>query len=150
MVVHATGSLTGLAPGSLLSAGSCGARVRRLEAGPRILQSAIRGNCMAMRHGRARARAVPPQVALAWYDAAQWAKLKQVAKDCDNIEDSYEDWRRSAEIFERELRRKGVEIKRVHVDVESLVAWCATRKRPVNGEARSEYAAQLARREAQS
>jgi hypothetical protein len=88
---------------------------------------------------------VPPQVALAWYDAAQWAKLKQVAEDADNLDDSYEDWHRCAENLERELRRKGVAIKRVHIDVEALVGWCTSRKRPVNGEARSEYAAQLAR-----
>ncbi len=103
---------------------------------------------MAKRHGRARPRAIAPGVALAWYDAAQWAKLKQVAEDADKLDDSYEAWRRSAENLERELRRKGIEIKRVHIVVESLVVWGTSRQRPVNGKARSEYAAQLAQGDA--
>ncbi len=99
---------------------------------------------MAKRHGRARARAVPPQVAVAWYDAAQWAKLKRVAQDADGLDDSYEDWRRGAERLERDLRHKGIEIQRVYIDVDALVGWCASRRKPITGEACSEYAAQLA------
>jgi hypothetical protein len=99
---------------------------------------------MARRHGRARPRAVPARVAVAWYDATQWAKLKQVAQDADSLDDSYEDWQRGAERLERDLRRKGIEIQRAYIDVDSLVGWCASRQKPINGEARSEYAAQLA------
>jgi hypothetical protein len=83
-------------------------------------------------------------VALAWYDAAQWAKLKQVAEDADNLDDSHEAWRRNAEKFERELRQKGIEIQRVAIDVDALVAWCRAQKKPINGEARSAYAAHVA------
>jgi hypothetical protein len=84
------------------------------------------------------------EVAVAWYNPAQWARLKQVAVDADNLDDSYEAWKRNAEGVERELRRKGIEIQRVHIDVEALLAWCQARHQPVSGEARSEYAAQLA------
>ena len=99
---------------------------------------------MARRHGRARPRGVPAHVAVAWYDAIQWAKLKQVAQDADSLDDSYEDWQRGAERLERDLRRKGIEIQRAYIDVDALVGWCASRQKPINGATRSEYAAQLA------
>ena len=100
---------------------------------------------MAKRQRRAGRRASEPvSVAMAWYDAPQWAKLKQVAEDRDALDDSYEDWQHQAQQLERDLRSNGIEVKRVHVDVEALVTWCASNHRPINGEARSEYAAQLA------
>jgi hypothetical protein len=83
-------------------------------------------------------------VAVGWYDAVQWARLKQVAVDAANLDDSFEAWKRNAEGFERELRRKGIEIQRVHIDVDSLIAWCRSRNKAIDGEARSEYAAHLA------
>ena len=107
-------------------------------------RSAARGSDMARRHGRVRPRGVPAHVAVAWYDATQWAKLKQVAQDADSLDDSYEDWQRGAERLERDLRRKGIEIQRAYIDVDALVVWCASRQKPINGAARSEYAAQLA------
>jgi hypothetical protein len=83
-------------------------------------------------------------VAVGWYDAVHWTKLKQVAVDADSLDDSYEAWKRNAESFERELRQKGIEIQRVHIDVDALIAWCQSRNKKIDGEARSEYAAQLA------
>src|SRR5262245_1946975 len=99
---------------------------------------------MARRRSRGHPDPAPTDVAVAWYDAVQWARLKQVAVDADNLDDSYEAWKRSAESFERELRRKGIEIQRVHIDIDALIAWCPSRNKPINGEARSAYAAQLA------
>jgi len=99
---------------------------------------------MARRRSRGHPDPAATDVAVGWYDAVQWARLKQVAVDADNLDDSYEAWKHSAESFERELRRKGIEIQRVHIDVEALIAWCQSRQKPINGEARSEYAAQLA------
>jgi len=101
---------------------------------------------MARRRVRAQAPADPPGVALAWYDAAQWARLKQLAEDADNLDDSHEAWRRNAETFERDLRQRGIEIQRVEIDVAALAAWCRAQRRPINGQSRSAYAAQLAAR----
>ena len=99
---------------------------------------------MTDRRSRGRPSPAPTDVAVGWYDAVQWAKLKLVAADADNLDNSYEDWKRNAESFERELRGKGIEILRVHINVDALIAWCQTRNKPIDGEARSQYAAQLA------
>jgi hypothetical protein len=86
-------------------------------------------------------------VAVAWYDDVQWAQLKQVAVDADNLDESYEAWLRNAERLERELRQKGIEIRRVDVKVESLIAWCQSNNKPINGKSRAEFAAETARRQ---
>ena len=99
---------------------------------------------MAKRPTRARSRANPPAVAFAWYDAAQWAKLKQLAADADNLDDTHEAWQRNAENVERQLRRRGLVVRRVWVDVDALAAWCQARQKPLNGASRSAFAAEVA------
>jgi hypothetical protein len=83
-------------------------------------------------------------VGIGWYDAVQWAKLKQVAVDPERLDDTHEDWQRTAERTERELARDGgLVIRRVPIDVDALVAWCRERGKPVDGPARSAYAAEM-------
>jgi hypothetical protein len=36
-------------------------------------------------------------IGIGWYDHGEWTKLKQVAADSENIDDTFEDWLRSAE-----------------------------------------------------
>jgi len=81
---------------------------------------------------------------IGWYDRTQWAKLKQVAVDGDELDDTYEDWLRNAERLERNLTREGFTVRRVAVNVDSLLAWCITQRIGLNAEARSKYAAELA------
>jgi len=89
-------------------------------------------------------------VALAWYDPVQWAKLKAVADDPEKMDDCHADWRRGAERCERELRKLGIIASRVSIDIESLVAWCSANKLPINSESRAQYAVELASRLDQS
>jgi len=87
-------------------------------------------------------RAEAPMVtAAAWYRKAQWDRLLEVSTDRDKLEDTYEEWVETAEDAIRRLRRQGVTIVKVDVDVEELLAWCQAQSRPVDGEARAEYAA---------
>ena len=99
---------------------------------------------MAKRQVRAQTPAAPMNVAVAWYDSTQWAKLKLIAEDADNLDDTYEAWQRNAKNLERGLRQKGIEIQRVSIDVDALVIWCKSPKKRITGEARSAYAAELA------
>jgi hypothetical protein len=103
---------------------------------------------MARRKSRQQSRADRPSlvVGIGWYDAAQFAKLKQVAVDADALDDTHEDWQRNAERAERELSRGGLVIRRVPVDVDTLVAWCREHDRPVDGAARAAYASELVSR----
>ena len=83
----------------------------------------------------------PTPVAVAWYQPDQWQKLLAVSVDKDKLEETYEDWRQEAERVIKELRRQGLHILKVDVNIEELVAWCQKKKIRVNGEARSQFAA---------
>jgi len=83
----------------------------------------------------------PTPAGVAWYKPDQWHKLLAVSVDKDKLEETYDEWKQGAERVVKELRRHGLYIVKVDVDVEELVAWCQKKKIPVDGEARSTYAA---------
>jgi len=85
-------------------------------------------------------------IAIAWFDAAEWQKLKAIADDAEQLDPTYEKWLEGARKLERQLHDQGQHAHRIMLDVETLARWCAARKRLLNGEARSEYASALARR----
>jgi hypothetical protein len=78
-------------------------------------------------------------VGFGWYDRAQWQRLTEVVPDRSELDSTFEQWETSAtETFEG-LRRNGVKVKRIDVDVEAMLAWCAERSLPLTSEARAEY-----------
>jgi hypothetical protein len=77
---------------------------------------------------------------VAWYDREQWEQLRDVVSDPARLEDSYEAWVAMAERAISELEQAGMLIERVPIDADGLVAWCHEKTRPIDGEARAEYA----------
>lgn len=82
---------------------------------------------------------------LAWYKPEQWARLREIAADADELEATFEEWLLIAEQAQRDFEEHFIFPEKVPVDVEELLAWCQKKKRPVDGAARSEYAAWLMR-----
>jgi hypothetical protein len=82
-------------------------------------------------------------VAIAWYRADQWDRLRATSAVPDELEDTHAEWHDLAERKLKELRELGVNIERVEIDVDQLVTWCADRGRPVDGAARADHAAEL-------
>jgi hypothetical protein len=82
-------------------------------------------------------------IAVAWYDPVQYERLREVASDPENLDDSFDDWHRGATRVLAELESKGTRVEKVPVDIEALVRWCREQARPVDGPARAEYAAML-------
>ena len=74
---------------------------------------------------------LPTPVGVAWYQPDQWQKLLAVSVDHDKLEDTYEEWRQEAERVIQELRRQGLNIVKVDVHVDELVAWCRKKNMPV-------------------
>lgn len=84
-------------------------------------------------------------VAFAWYDAQQWARLRDIAVDAEALDDTYDDWLKQAEDAVAELGARGVHAEKVAIDVDAAAAWSAARGRPFNSRARAEYVAEVAR-----
>ncbi len=78
---------------------------------------------------------------VAWYTHEQYERLLELANDRDNIEDTYERWQATAEKMMVKLSKPGVLPRKVHIDVEELVAWCKAHNRPVDGAARTVFVA---------
>jgi hypothetical protein len=77
----------------------------------------------------------------AWYSREQWNRLLEVSSDRDQLEDTYEEWKSTAEKRFDELARPDFPIQKVDIDVEELLSWCSSQDRPVDGEARAQFAA---------
>ena len=78
-------------------------------------------------------------VGIGWYDATQWAKLKEVAADSDRLDDSHEAWQRTADRTAEELASQGMTVRRVPIDVDALIQWCRVHDKAIDGKARAEY-----------
>lgn len=77
---------------------------------------------------------------IAWFRADQWQLLRSLATDADILEQTHKEWVALAEKTIRDLAREGVTARKVPVDVNDLVEWCATQRRPLNASARAQYA----------
>jgi hypothetical protein len=77
---------------------------------------------------------------IAWYRRDQWTRLRNLAVDSDNLEESYEEWLTGAQRTLVEMAASGVRARRVDIDVETLVQWCKVERRPLDSAARAAYA----------
>jgi hypothetical protein len=96
-----------------------------------------------MKSSTGKARGKKLVAGVAWYRPEQWSRLVEICSDAEALDDSYEDWLRNATARFEQLTAAGWTLKRVDVEVEQLLAWCVVRGRPVDGQARSAYAAYL-------
>ena len=85
------------------------------------------------------------RTAIAWYKPEQWALLKAYSADKDKLEDTFEEWAEHAEQQFEGLKKSGLKMHKVVIDIDALVSWCKERDLPINGESRSKYAAYLLR-----
>lgn len=83
---------------------------------------------------------------VAWYRRADWSRLREIASDRANLDDSYEAWLAGAQKTLLELAVAGVAARRVNVDVEALVRRCRAERRPVDSAARAAFVADQLRR----
>jgi len=85
------------------------------------------------------------RVGLAWYSREQWAAVRAVAADPENLEDTYEAWVVMAERALQELAQTGLRPEKVMIDSQALGAWCQREGRLMDAEARAAFAAEVLR-----
>jgi hypothetical protein len=83
------------------------------------------------------------EIGLAWYSREDWQRLREIADDRDKLDDAYEDWERQALKMIRDLEAVRRRIRKVPINIEALIAWCAERKCRIDMAARSEYVSYL-------
>jgi hypothetical protein len=85
-------------------------------------------------------------VGVAWFDRKQWKRLTEAIENRNELDETYEQWQKSALEAVRMIERQGQEVEMVHVEVVSLVYWCTENGLPVNNTSRAEYVRQLMQR----
>ena len=83
-----------------------------------------------------------PVVAIVWYRPEQWQRVRDIATDSDEFENSYIEWLQLAEEKAKELEGRGLRVEKVDLDSEKLILWCNERGLENDGKARSLYAAE--------
>jgi len=83
-----------------------------------------------------------PVVAIVWYRPEQWQRVRDIAADSDEFENSYVEWLQLAEEKAKELRASGLRVEKVDLDSEKLILWCNERGLENDAKARSLYAAE--------
>jgi hypothetical protein len=82
----------------------------------------------------------------AWFRPEQWSRLRQVSADREELEETLAEWESRAEETLGSLQAQGMNIERVIVDVEEVLAGCKHRGLPFDANARSHYVADLLRK----
>ena len=85
-------------------------------------------------------------IGAAVYREEQWERLVELSIDREKLSESFQSWKESFEKTITQLKEQGLNVRKVDVDVEELNDWCRGRNIELNGEARSQYAAILARK----
>ena len=98
---------------------------------------------MSRRRKRSQVPGATTELGLAWYSREDWERLHEIADDRDKLDDTYEDWEHQALRVVRDLEAAGRRIRKVPINIESLVTWCAERKCRIDMAARSEYVSYL-------
>ncbi|HSB71838.1 MAG TPA: hypothetical protein VLT62_21120 [Candidatus Methylomirabilis sp.] len=85
-------------------------------------------------------------VGVCWYRQEQYERFLASADDRNALEDTWADWQVTAERVLRQYRARGLNIRKVEIDLDDLLAYCRAEGRPNDGAARSSYVAHLLER----
>jgi hypothetical protein len=87
--------------------------------------------------------AADAELGLAWYTREGWERLRELAVDREQLDDSFDAWERGAQAAITELAAMGRIVRKVPIDLEALLAWCQAQDRPLEASARAEYVTHL-------
>ena len=88
-------------------------------------------------------------IGVPWFTAETWPRLLEVcAAEADLMPDTYSDWIALAEPRFAQHIADGLPMERVLIDPYELAAWCELNDLPIDGRARSVFAAYVMARRA--
>jgi hypothetical protein len=79
------------------------------------------------------------QIGLAWYSREAWERLRAIADDREQLDDTFEEWERGALQAIRDLVSVGRQVLKVPIDVEAYAIWCRERGCRLDSASRAEY-----------
>ena len=85
-------------------------------------------------------------IGLACYKRNQWQQLLATADDSEEIESTWEEWRGNANDFIDKMKKNGMQITEVLIDVDEISEYCHIHKLSNNAKTRAEYITRLLQR----
>ena len=79
------------------------------------------------------------RLGIAWFDRDEWRKMREVAVDSANLDDTFEEWEAGATRILGGLQARGVLAEPVHISTSELRQWCVERNLQLDGAARAEF-----------
>ncbi len=83
---------------------------------------------------------------VAWYRPEQWVRLRKLSIDRDDLEATFQEWFQTAEKTFTDLKKLGLNIVRVDIDVEELATWCAAEGLSLDSSARARFVQEKVRK----
>ncbi len=77
-------------------------------------------------------------MAVAWYRAEDWPRWKAISED--GMDDTYEEWLKEARQAVLTTSLGGAEVHRVIIEPDQFLKWARSKRKPITGGSRSEYA----------
>ena len=82
---------------------------------------------------------------LAWYRRPDYDRLKSMFTDGEKLPDTYSQWLKIACRTTETLTKEGHIVEKVYIDPEAFPAWCKSKRRKLDTNARITYAAETAK-----
>jgi len=82
-----------------------------------------------------------------WYRQDQYERLLACADDRDKLEDTWAEWQITAERAIRRYRSMGLDLRKVEIDLDDLLAYCRAEGCPNDDAARAAYVVHLLERQ---
>lgn len=86
----------------------------------------------------------PSVQAMVWYKEDDWDTLKEMFDDADMLPKTYDDWLVRAEEMKEKVQEQGDMVIKVFIDPQTFPEWCQSKGLPMNAEARSQLAIEVA------
>jgi hypothetical protein len=82
-------------------------------------------------------------VGVAVYKKDQYKDFLRFSEDREDLFETWEEWYKSKERFKSEMKKRGVIVEDVEVDIFDILDYCEKRNLPFNGKTRSEYVQEI-------
>lgn len=80
-----------------------------------------------------------PITGILWWTPEQWERAKQISADSQIFDDTYQEWKESADKSFKNFRDLGYTVYKIEIDLDELIDWCNKKNIPLDGNARSGF-----------
>lgn len=89
----------------------------------------------------------PAVIGVCWYRQDQYDRFLASANDREALEDTWAEWQITAERIIRQYRARGLDVRKVEIDLDDLLAYCTVEGKPNTAASRAAYVVHLMERQ---